>query len=62
MAKPDSTVIKRPVPKKRVGLPEPIESIVKDVAAGFGELKRQSGQAVQNVKAGYEKIKKAIKP
>ena len=65
MAKSDSLFTKRKAPPKRAGLgslPEPVQGIAKDVAAGVGELKRQSGQAVENIKSGYRRIKQAIKP
>lgn len=54
----DTTTTKRAV-KKRV--PGPIERVGQDIAAGFGELKRQTGAAVENVKAGVRKIKESIK-
>lgn len=63
MAKADSTYAKRTV-KKRAGLgslPEPVKSAAKDVVSGFGELKRQSGAAVENVKRGYRKVKESMK-
>jgi hypothetical protein len=67
MAKSDSTFVKRTAPKKRTaaglgGIPEPVKQIGSDIAAGVGELKRQTGAAVENVKSGYRKIKQAIKP
>lgn len=46
---------------KKRGVVESVKEVAKDVAAGFGELKRQSGSAVANVKAGVEKIKRAVK-
>lgn len=62
MAKPDSTFAKRTTPKKRgLTVPEPIKSIGEDIAAGYGELKRQTGAAVENVKSGIRKIKQSIK-
>ena len=39
----------------------PAISVAKDIGAGFGELKRQSGQAVQTVKRGIQKIKSAVR-
>jgi hypothetical protein len=67
MAKSDSTFTKRAAPKQRKaagigGIPEPIKQIGSDILAGIGEIKRQSGAAVQNVKSGYQRIKQAIKP
>jgi len=55
----DSTVVKRTV-KKRVGVPEPIKSVAKDIASGFGELQRQTGAAVDNIKARYRKVKSFV--
>ena len=64
MAKIDSTFVKRTAPKKRNGIqvPAQIKEIGSDIAAGVGELKRQTGAAVENVKSGYRKIRQAIKP
>lgn len=47
--------------KKRQLIPAPVKDAAKDIKAGFGELKRQSGAAVQNIRRGYEKIKQATK-
>lgn len=50
----------RPAKKRRV-LPRPVEEVVKDVSRGAGELKRQSGVAVERIKEGYRKIKRATR-
>ncbi len=47
--------------KKRRVLPRPVDEIVKDVSRGVGELRRQSGAAVERIKEGYRKIKKATR-
>ena len=60
----DSTSTKRPPPRIRKAgfvVPKPVQDVADDVVAGFGELKRQSGQAVANVKEGIRKIKEAVK-
>lgn len=67
MAKSDSLFTKRESPKKRAGVgsvPESaiLKNTVKDVVGGVGTLKRQSGQAAENIRAGYRKIKKAMQP
>jgi len=67
MAAPDSLFSKRTAPKKRLNagigsLPDPLSKYASDIMGGFSELKRQSGAAVQNIKAGYQRIKQAIKP
>lgn len=53
-------------PKKRAPSPmgpemSAVMSTYHDVHSGFGELKRQIGTAVSNVKSGIEKIKSSIK-
>lgn len=60
----DTTVTKRQPPKQRKppGILEPIKEIARDIYAGFGELKRQSGTAVARIKEGVEKVKRAVKP
>jgi len=50
---------KRPSPKQRK--PSPAERVVKDVVSGFGELKRQSGIAVEKVKEGVRRIKQSVR-
>ena len=60
----DSTSTKRPPPKIRKSgftVPKPVQDVADDVVAGFGELKRQSGSAVANIKAGVQKIKDSLK-
>lgn len=49
----------RPPVKKRS--PNPIEKTAADIAAGFGDLKRQTGVAVEKVKSGYRRIKDFVK-
>ena len=61
MAYSDSTFTKRPSPKKRNQLVESAKAVASDVAAGFGELKRQSGAAVENIKQGVRKIKEHMR-
>lgn len=51
---------KRPPVKKRSLIPEPVSKIAKDVAAGFGELQRQTGSAVEKVKEGVRKVRKHL--
>jgi hypothetical protein len=55
----DSTSTKRPAPKSRI--PKEVKAIADEISTGFGELKRQSGAAVANVKAGVQKIKDSLK-
>ena len=58
---------KRQKPKNRLvkaglaAIPEPVKEVGRDIAAGYGELKRQSGAAVENIKGGIRKIKEAVK-
>ena len=55
---PDSTFVQRPMPKKRIK--GPVEKVYKDVEHGFGELKRQSGAAVETIKESVRKIKRSV--
>lgn len=61
----DSTFTKRGVTKRAgVGppkLPKVVTDIASDVAAGVGELKRQMGSAVSNVRRGVDRIKSFVK-
>jgi hypothetical protein len=59
----DSLFVKRP-PIKKAGPTQPsiFDRFAKELAGDFGELKRQTGAAVENVKSSYRKIREAIKP
>ena len=56
----DSTYAKRPAPKKR-GVVEQVKAVAKDIYSGFGELKRQSGAAVETIKEGYRKVRQHLR-
>lgn len=51
----------RTIKKRQLSVPAPVKDVAKDIVSGVGELKRQTGSAVERIKSGYRKIKQATK-
>jgi hypothetical protein len=47
--------------KKRNPVVSAVTDVYKDLTGGFRELKRQMGTAAQNVRAGYEKVRRHMR-